>query len=462
MRPFLVVAAMAVFAACSGTGPGHLPPVKTAVDGDPAGPHREAIAAQVRPMIEAEYATSIVVGVYDAGKLEIYGFGTGPDGKPPTGRTLFELGAVTKVYTALLLADAVQRREVDLELPAADLLPLGVTLPTRDGKAITLHQLVNHSSGLPPLPPSILERPNAADPLAGYDDNRLYADLVAARLVAVPGERILISELGAGLLGHVLGRKAGSDYRAAVSARVLAPLGLRDTMFSVAADAAPRRAVGSTQEGTQVQPWSWGALVAAGGLISTVRDQLRFIEAELDGHAGSRQPLRAAMRFSQETQLAGTGTNIGLGWQIDQDGRHWANGTTNGFHSFIGFDTKERRGLVILASSATPIIDQVSLRLYKILAGESVPAPKVPTVAQLTDYAGSYNFGGATLTMIADGKRIYVEGPGEPRIRMLPISDTEFWISSLQAVVVFQYEDNKVVRAVFVVGEKQMAAPRLP
>src|SRR5262252_6187774 len=77
---------------------------------DPDGPHRAAVAALIQPLVDHEVVSGIVVGLYDAGKLEIYGFGKGPGGKPPTGTTLFEIGSITKVYTSLLLADAVQRR----------------------------------------------------------------------------------------------------------------------------------------------------------------------------------------------------------------------------------------------------------------------------------------------------------------------------------------------------------------
>jgi CubicO group peptidase (beta-lactamase class C family) len=413
-------------------------------------------------MIDTELATSIVVGLYDAGKLEIYGFGKGPDGKRPDGHTIYELGAVTKIYTALLFADAVQRREVSLDQPVAELLPPGVTMPVRDNGVITLRHLVNHSSGLPPLPPSVIASNNTTDPLRAYDENRLYADLVQTQLIAAPGERITVSEYGSGLLGHVLGTKIGTGYPGAVIERIVQPLGLTDTFFAVPPEAAPRRAVGTNQELQVVKPWSWGALAGAGALLSSVRDQLKVVDAELDAAAGSKQPLRAPMRLTQEAQLEGTGANFGLGWQIDQDGRYWHTGTTNGFHAFVGFDPKERRGLVILASTATPVIDQVSLRLYKVLAGETVPAPTVPSEKQLAAYAGFYDFSGAKLQVLREGKRLFVIGPGEPRIRMLPISDTEFWIESLRAIVVFQTgKDGSIARAVFIVGDQQMPAPRL-
>ena len=113
-------------------------------------------------MIDAELASGIVVGLYDAGKREVYGFGKGPGRQAPDRHTLFEIGSITKVYTSLLFADAVQRREVALDTPVAELLPPGVTVPTPDKHAITLGQLALHTSGLPRLPPSIAAHAGAA------------------------------------------------------------------------------------------------------------------------------------------------------------------------------------------------------------------------------------------------------------------------------------------------------------
>ena len=102
------------------------------------------------------------------------------------------------------------------------------------------------------------------------------------------------------------------------------------------------------------------------------------------------------------------------------------------------------------------------MRLYKLLANQPVKAPVMPSVEQLQRYAGTYDFSGQELKILVDGRRLYVEGPGEPRIRMLPISDHEFWIHSLQAVVSFEDEGGKIARAVFSVGDQRMAAPRKP
>ncbi len=190
----------------------------------------------------------MVIGVYDAGKEEIYGFGVGPGGKPPTGRTLFEIGSISKVFTSLMLADAVQRKEVDLDTPITDLLPPGVTVPTVDKRVITLKHLALHSSGLPRVPPSVAAAGDNPDPYGNYHEDTLYADLNTTALESPPGTQVAFSNYGLGLLGFGLGRKLGGGYAAALAARVLKPLDLRDTMVDVPDALAGRVVQGTTDD----------------------------------------------------------------------------------------------------------------------------------------------------------------------------------------------------------------------
>ncbi|HTL32113.1 MAG TPA: serine hydrolase, partial [Kofleriaceae bacterium] len=405
------------------------------------------MAAQVQPMIDAELTTGVVVGLYDAGKIEIYGFGKGPGGKPPTGSTLFEIGPSTGVYTSLLLADAVQRRIVDLDDPVADFLPPGVTAPTAGKSAISLRHLAMGSSGLPTLPPS-LDRAQSTDAFAKYNEDALYADLVHTQLIAPPGTVIHASNYATGLLGFTVGKKLGG-FEAAVKARVLDPLGMHDTFFAVPQAADARRAQGTNDDFAPAPRVAVGVLAGALGLVSTAHDQLILLEAELDAYAGGRQAPRPAMHLTQETQVENDSANVGLGWNVDSEGRYWQGGSTPGFRSFIGFDPKNRRAVVILSSTAVSLTDGLARRFYDILAGKAVPPPHFPDAAQLTVFAGNYNIQGSVLKVTAKDKRLYVEGPGEPPLRLLPISDREFWIEEQQVVVVFELKDGKVSRAIF-------------
>jgi len=452
---------VSVCAACGSSTHGTALPTKPS-DADPDGPHRDAIAAQIKPFVDGEIVSGIVVAVYDAGRREIYGFGKGPGGAPPKGRTLFEIGAVTKVYTSLLFADAIQRREVALNTAIAELLPPGVTAPTREKKTISLGHLAVHSSGLPRLPATIERNADKADPYARYDEDALYRDLVHTELVAVPGQHIVYSNYGVGLLGFLLGKKIGGGYQDALTKRVLKPLRTQDTFFTVPADAQARRATGTNTDLAAAPYWTWDALAGAGALISSARDQLALVEAELDAAAGGKTALRPAMRLTQESQLDVKGENVGLGWQIDGAGRYWHNGGTGGFHAFVGFDPKTKRGVVILASTSVTILDHLADVLYKILDGTPVEPVKLATAEQLKPLAGSYDFAGQPIQVIAEAKRLYIEGPGEPRHRLVPISDHEFWFEELQTVATFERDQDKVARIVFAIGDRKLVAARKP
>ncbi len=432
-------------------------------DADPDGPHRAAITAQVKPYVDSEIVNGIVVGIYDAGKREIYGFGRGPDPqKPPDGKTLYEIGSVTKVFTLLLLADAIQRKLVDLDTPLSELLPPGVTAPIKDKVAITLRHLALHTSGLPRIPQGLMQA-DPLDPYAKYNEEALYRDLVHTALTVSPGERVEYSNFGAGVLGFVLGKKLGGGYAAAVAARVIQPLGLASTFVGVPPGEVKRRAVGTDEDLATVGPWRFDALAGAGAINSDVRDQLALVEAELDAASGGTLPLRHAMKLTQEPQLdvsAGV-ANEGLGWQIDRRGRYWHNGATGGYHAFVGFDVKTRRGVVILASTQVTLLDHLADTLYDVLDGSAPPPAKLATAAQDAEYAGTYDLGGEKVAIVASGQRLYVEGRGEPRHRLIPISDHEFWIEALQAVAAFERADDKIARVVFVIGDKQLAATRV-
>ena len=449
-----------LIAACGGSPRTTVPAVKPVVD---SGTHAATVTALVQPMVDAEISGSIVVGIYDAGKSEVYGFGKGPDGKQPTGTTLFELGAVTQIYTSLLFADAVQRREVAFDTNLSELVPPGVTVPTFEtSQHVTLGMLALHTSGLPQQPPSLMRRGASADPYGAYSEDALYADLIGSNFANPPGTVVNTSTFGAGLLGFVLGRKLGGGVVNVVSLRVLRPLGLESTFFTVPEGAKSRRQVGTNLDLKPVPNWTWNALAGAGGLVSSARDQLALIDAELDAASGSKQALRAAMRLSQEEQLPVTsGPNEGIGWDIDPEGRYWHSGATGGFRSFVGFDPKTRRGVVILSASAVSLVDHLALDLYKVMANEDTKPFKPPVIESLQPYVGTYQLGEFKLDVTIVDNHIYITGKGEKPLRLIPLSDHELWFEGQQAVVVFEKDGDKVARAVFVVGAQRLAAPRV-
>jgi serine-type D-Ala-D-Ala carboxypeptidase/endopeptidase len=296
----------------------------------------------------------IVVGLLGpAGRrLVSYGALEKGDPRPLAGDTVFEIGSVTKVFTAQLLTDMVQRGEVALSDPVATCLPAHVKVPQRSGRQITLQDLATHRSGLPRLP-SNFKPADRSNPYADYTLEQLYEFLSTYELPRDVDSQFEYSNLGYGLLGHVLERRAGTNYEWLVRTRILDRLGMNSTGVALSPGMKARLASGHNGKLERVALWDLTTLSGAGALRSTAIDMLTFLEANL-GY--SESPLGPAMlRIHRPTGLEGP-----IGWQIvtldglfTRDGHHIVchSGGTAGFQAFLGFDPKARTGVVVLANA---------------------------------------------------------------------------------------------------------------
>jgi serine-type D-Ala-D-Ala carboxypeptidase/endopeptidase len=192
----------------------------------------------------ARQSVGIVACAFDSSRARIvtYGGSAATNDRPLDGDTVFEIGSITKVFTSLLLTEMVTRGEVALDDPVAKYLPGNVKMPARNGKQITFLDLATYTSGLPRVPDGIS---NTADnPYAAYTVEQLYGFLSNHTLRFDPGTHYEYSNLGFGLLGHVLALRAGTGYEDLLVSRVCAPLGLADTRISLNASMRERLAQG--------------------------------------------------------------------------------------------------------------------------------------------------------------------------------------------------------------------------
>jgi CubicO group peptidase (beta-lactamase class C family) len=321
----------------------------------------------------ARRRTGVVAGLLGPGGTTVRGSGATGRGAVPHGRTLFEIGSITKVFTATLLADGVVRGHWELSTPVADLLPEGSRVPERGGVPITLEHLATHASGLPgaaiPVFRGSLELVRGRDPYADLDADGLLARLACARLRRTPGTgRLAYSNLAFGVLGLALGHATGTSYDDLVTERICRPLGLVDTLThrQLDADRRARSALGHRGRGRRVDPWPLGGIPGAGALRSTAEDLLRFLAVQADP-TGS--PLEEAIRMTQEPRRTGR-RGMGLGWMRtpDPDLLLWHNGGTGGFRSFAGVLREQGRGVVVLANHARSV-DLTALRLLRAMDG---------------------------------------------------------------------------------------------
>jgi CubicO group peptidase (beta-lactamase class C family) len=318
----------------------------------------EEIRASIRARVDNHYEVGVVVGVIDDRGPRYYGYGETSfgNGRTPDENTVFEIGSITKVFTSTLLADLVQRGDLTLDTPIEDLLPANVTAPTRGGRSITLRSLATHSSGLPRLPGNLAPA-NPSNPYADYTVEQLYDFLSGHELARDIGAQYEYSNLGAGLLGHLLALRHGSTYERAIEERIAQPLGMRDTRVALTPSMTSRLALGHAGT-TPVPNWDIPTLAGAGALRSTARDMLTFLAA----NAGlSETPLSPALHATHEPQApAGPNMQVALGWHVrtGENGETvWHNGGTGGYRTWAGFRPTERVGVVVLTNTSTSADD---------------------------------------------------------------------------------------------------------
>jgi CubicO group peptidase (beta-lactamase class C family) len=231
--------------------------------------------------------------------------------RPPDAGTVFEIGSITKVFTAALLAEMAGRGEVRLDQPVAELLPPGVRIPSYRGRAITLAHLAEHTAALPRLPGNLwATATDKKNPYRDYQVAHLHDYLSGAAIGFPPGTGVAYSNLGAGLLGHVLALRAGRLFEDLLAERVLRPLGLADTGITLSADQAARLAPGHTGKGEPTPNWDIPSLAGAGALRSTLAEMLTFLRANLDPPG---TPAGAALRACHAPRPVAWWRRVGVG-----------------------------------------------------------------------------------------------------------------------------------------------------
>ena len=376
--------------------------------------------------------------------LNSYGHLNKDDSRTLDGDTIFEIGSVTKVFTSLILADMVQHGMVALDDPVAEYLPPSVKVPQRNGRSITLIDLATHTSGLPRLPTNMHPK-DPANPYADYSVEQLYEFLSDYQLTRDIGSRYEYSNLGGGLLGHALARRAGKDYESLVLSRICNPLGMKSTEITLTPEMKARLAVGHDAALEPVENWDLPTLAGAGALRSTANDLLTFLAANLGYTQAPLAPAMAAM-LKPRRPTGGGGVEVALGWHIfTSNGKEiiWHNGGTGGYRSFIGFDPKTRVGVVALSNASTDTgVDDIGHHLLDPafpLAKPPREHKQVNVDPKLFDrYAGKYALTPAfALTVTREGDHLFVQATGQPKFEIFPEGERDFFLKVVDAQITF-------------------------
>jgi D-alanyl-D-alanine-carboxypeptidase/D-alanyl-D-alanine-endopeptidase len=313
---------------------------------------------------------------------------------PETGvapeNVLFEIGSITKVFTGLLLAHAVIEERVALSDPISTYLPSDLEMRPAVA-AITLQQLATHTSGLPALPTNFAPA-SAADPYADYTVEQLYAFLRSYDPAAPGPQAHSYSNVGFGLLGHLLTRRYERSWAQLVQDKITGPLGMNDTVVELDAVRQSRFAV--PYSGTQsVSPWHLPTLAGAGALRSTAADMSRFAQALLTGQPES---LKAAWDLARQPRatLGGQAGSVGLGIMMGgRDSTRFYNhgGGTGGFRAHLEIGPGAR-AIVVLANNDS--IEPGGMAAARLRPRPVTTAPvreeQAISVEKLAEFTGVY------------------------------------------------------------------------
>jgi len=399
----------------------------------------------------AKKSVGIVVGLVDDRGIRIVSYGKPNQNSDQlvNGDSVFEIGSVTKVFTATLLADMVERGEVSLNDPISRYLPNSVKTPTRAGKEITLLDLATQTSGLPRMPGNFAPK-DPQNPYADYSVEQMYAFISGYTLTRDIGAKYEYSNLGVGLLGHILALRARTDYETLVRTRIGRPLKMDSTGIKLTPEMQARLAAGHNAVRRPLPNWDLPTLAGAGALRSTVNDMLKFVAANL---GLKKSPLLGAMQKTHQSQHD-TGVpdlEIGLGWHILKKFDTeivWHNGGTGGYHSFIGFDQKKRKGVVVLSNSTNDIDDIGRHLLESQYPLAKFEAPKerkaIKLEAKIFDaYVGEYQLAPTfVITISREGDQFFAQATGQGKLELFAETETNFFLTELDVQITFVKDDK--------------------
>jgi len=412
---------------------------------------KDTIDRLAMPYIESDTVVGMSVGIVHGDRTIVRGYGRVSTKNPrkPDGKTIYEIGSISKVFTGILLADAMTQGQVSMVTPVEALLPNGTKMPHRENTMpIRLWHLSTHTSGLPRMPDN-LQPADPNNPYADYGEERMIQFLSKFQPSKRPGEHMEYSNLAAGLLGHVLAKQQETDYQSLLKTRITAQLGMKDTVTTLSEDQKKRFASPYSEGGTPNHTWDFDAMVGAGGIRSSVVDMLKFAKAQLESPTGDLGTAIDMAWMIHQEPIDSNDFAMGLGWHVARDGQtRWHNGQTGGYHSVIYVNRKLNAAVVILCNTATFEIDALAEQLMRVAAGSQESPREFPKTEKVSPekmnrYVGKYQLApGAVFTVSVKDEKLLVGLTGQSTFRVYPKSETVWYYKVVPAELTFKVDDQ--------------------
>ena len=283
--------------------------------------------------------------------------------------TKFRLGSITKQFTAALVLQMVEQGKMDLNAPISRYLP---NYPAATGDRIIMHQLLNHTSGIPgytelPQFGAIMREPRRPEEFLSF-----FSGL---ELLFEPGTKFSYNNSGFFILGAILEKLTGQTYEQLLRERIFDPAGMKDSGYDSTHPLIARRAAGydSTLDGYRnttyidmTQPYS------AGSLYSTAEDLFLWDQALYSDKI--LKPASKQKMFTPGLSEYGYGVNIRKSVVTTME----HGGGINGFNTIISRDLEPRRLVVLLNNTGGAPLEPMTVGIKAILDGRQPVMPQTP------------------------------------------------------------------------------------
>lgn len=407
----------------------------------------ESIKANIRARINNGENQNIIIGVLDEKGKHFYSYGYVSDKNKiaPKKYTLYEIGSVSKIFTTLALAKADIEKELSLSDPLKEHIPGSVTFDPFENQDIQLLHLANHHSGLPRMPDN-MPFSDAANPFVDYTPELMWEFLAGHTLRRAPGESYEYSNYAMGMLGYILAHKKEMGFDELISQEICAPMKMADTKEKLNQDQLLRVSPGHTGS-KQVKNWDFDALAGAGAIRSSASDMLTFLmyQMEFMTSPGLTEAIRLSHRATASTGKDSQ-DSVALGWHIShgKDTRIlWHNGQTAGYHSFLGFDKKNKRGIVVLANNSTSIDDIGFHYLNPETKLKEIKEVAKLGVETLDQYVGVYEIRpGVEVKVRRENIQLTVQMTGQGQLEIYPETETNFFLKVVDAQIEFNKNET--------------------
>ena len=406
------------------------------------------IGRLAQPYIDANRVVGISIGVLKAGQAITAHVGhTRSQGPVPDNDTVYEIGSVSKVFTGILVADAVVRGRARLDQPAQELLPGNVKMPRWKDRPIMIVDLTTHRSGLPRLA-SNMPIANGQNPYVDYTSKLAYEFLTEHRLRRRPGSEYEYSNLGMALAGYLISANAELSYDELLRQRIAEPLAMKSTRVVLSPSMHQRLATPHLAVGEETSTWECADMPGAAGIRSSTTDMLRFAQAHLSP-PNDDTGRAIELAWKKHTVDVSKGPAMGLGWNFAGDGKtRWHNGQTGGSHSMLLINRETQMAVVLLANTASQELDRLAFDVVRMLRGAEVKPRSFEEPIRVAKkvmerYVGQYQLAPSFVFAVSvKGDKLMVGITKQPTVQVFARSETEWFYTVVDATLKFQIDND--------------------